>query len=72
MENPNASPEMKLKALGKALHSHREFIGDCLEGRGCDRHLLGLRLLATMEGKSLDIFNDPAYKKSTTFILSTR
>jgi len=77
MLDSSASKETKMNLLRDAINSHKDFMGKCLKGLGCDRHLLGLRILATealQKGEIKDmpaIFKDPAYAKSTTFLLST-
>eukprot|EP01118_Nematostelium_gracile_P001255 TRINITY_DN11314_c0_g1_i1.p1 TRINITY_DN11314_c0_g1~~TRINITY_DN11314_c0_g1_i1.p1 ORF type:complete len:609 (+),score=146.80 TRINITY_DN11314_c0_g1_i1:198-1829(+) len=61
----------RIKLLEKSLKSHRDYTMKAMSGRGCDRHLMGLRILAMSEGKSPEIFTDPAYARSTDFKLST-
>jgi carnitine O-acetyltransferase len=48
------------------------FTQDCIKAKGCDRHLLGLRILAMQSGGAMpSIFTDPMYAKSTKWRLST-
>lgn len=70
-ENPSVSVEDKLAALQAAAKAHGSYAKACSEGKGVDRHLLGLRLtLKPGEGKPA-IFQDPAYTDSSHWYLST-
>eukprot|EP01117_Protostelium_nocturnum_P012641 TRINITY_DN4651_c0_g1_i1.p1 TRINITY_DN4651_c0_g1~~TRINITY_DN4651_c0_g1_i1.p1 ORF type:complete len:744 (-),score=195.84 TRINITY_DN4651_c0_g1_i1:63-2294(-) len=66
----------QLKLLRDACNSHTSYMREAKEGRGVDRHLFGLRLLAEC-AQSQDkfpvpkIFTDPAYSKSSHWKLST-
>ncbi|TPX34106.1 hypothetical protein SeMB42_g07377 [Synchytrium endobioticum] len=70
MDDPNCSASEKLAALRKACDCHTEYSNAASNGKGVDRHLLGLRMLLR-PGESAEIFNDPAYAKSQNFRLST-
>jgi len=56
--------------LQAATKAHGAYSFDVSEGKGCDRHLLGLRLLLR-EGESHPIFTEPIFAKSQEWILST-
>mmetsp|Transcript_11703 Transcript_11703/g.13575 ORF Transcript_11703/g.13575 Transcript_11703/m.13575 type:complete len:636 (-) Transcript_11703:142-2049(-) len=56
--------------LLKATQTHVSYIGKASKGLGCDRHLLGLKLLMR-EGESAAIFEDPAYARTGHWALST-
>ncbi|KAL0274292.1 UNVERIFIED_CONTAM: hypothetical protein PYX00_006752 [Menopon gallinae] len=72
MTDRMASPQQKHEALRKAIQAHKEYATEVINGRGVDRHLLGLKLLAQANDMALpDIFMDKSYKKSTYFQLST-
>ncbi|PAA65298.1 hypothetical protein BOX15_Mlig030901g2, partial [Macrostomum lignano] len=62
-------------AILAAHDRHNELRARCEAARGCDRHLLGLQLLAMESGGPLpSLFTDPAYSKSGgngNFVLST-
>jgi len=65
-----ASDEEKMAALRRATEEHVKYLADAGNGKGCDRHLLGLSLL--MEpGEEHAIFKDPLYAKSKKWLLST-
>ncbi len=56
----------------KAGNHHRNYTRHCMVGKGVDRHLLAMRILAAENGMVMpDIFTDKAYTKSTRFTLST-
>ncbi|CAG8561780.1 6033_t:CDS:2 [Acaulospora colombiana] len=63
MEDPLVPVETKAKLGQKAISSHVKYMAEAVEGRGCDRHLLGEKLPS--------IFTDPTYAKSTHWNLST-
>ncbi|KAH9254090.1 hypothetical protein BASA81_007965 [Batrachochytrium salamandrivorans] len=63
----------KLKELlVEAGQAHRKFLNSASNGRGTDRHMLMLQLLAQPEdGHKHAIFSDPLYVRGTSFELST-
>lgn len=77
MLDPNVSKETRAQLLKEAINSHKNYMNKATRGMACDRHLLGLRILAAeamQKGEITDmpsIFKDPAYAKSTTWYLST-
>uniref|UniRef100_A0A674D2B7 Peroxisomal carnitine O-octanoyltransferase n=1 Tax=Salmo trutta TaxID=8032 RepID=A0A674D2B7_SALTR len=64
-----------LKALLLAFNKHNKLMAEAQNGKGFDRHLLGLYLIAKEEGLPMpDLFTDPLYSKSGgggNFTLST-
>ena len=55
-----------------AINNHAALSKDGLMGKGWDRHLFALRLLAAESGKPLpDLFTDSAYATLNNIILST-
>ncbi|XP_031692696.1 peroxisomal carnitine O-octanoyltransferase-like isoform X3 [Oncorhynchus kisutch] len=72
---PAASAEAKRKALLLAFNKHNKLMAEAQNGKGFDRHLLGLYLIAKEEGLPMpDLFTDPLYSKSGgggNFTLST-
>ena len=57
--------------IRKGADYHRNYLRSCMAGQGCDRLLLGLKMLAMENGINHPIFEDPAYTRSTSFTLST-
>ncbi|KAJ2800401.1 Carnitine O-acetyltransferase mitochondrial [Coemansia helicoidea] len=70
-EDPHASPAAKTAALQAAVKAHGAYAKACAEGRGVDRHLLGLRLLLRPGEEKPAIFQDPAYAETCHWYLST-
>jgi carnitine O-acetyltransferase len=72
MLSPDATHDQKLAAFNAALKAVGTYMKDVVDGRGFDRHLMGLRLIAAEQGLDTPaVFNDPLYKRATTFKLST-
>ncbi|KAJ2504621.1 Carnitine O-acetyltransferase mitochondrial [Coemansia sp. RSA 2052] len=65
------SAEAKLAALQAAVRAHGAYAKMCGEGRGVDRHLLGLRLSLRPGEEKPEIFRDAAYAESSHWYLST-
>ncbi|KAJ1729461.1 Carnitine O-acetyltransferase mitochondrial, partial [Coemansia biformis] len=59
-EDPLATAQAKTAALQAAVKAHGAYAKACAEGRGVDRHLLGLRLLLRPGEEKPAIFQDPA------------
>ncbi|CAJ0649699.1 6747_t:CDS:10 [Entrophospora sp. SA101] len=70
MENNSLSTKEKYGLLQAAVKAHSEYTRDASNGKGCDRHLLGLRLLLK-EGESHPLFQHPIFAKSQEWLLST-
>lgn len=72
MENPRLPSSFKMQTLQYALQAHRKYMVDAIQGKGCDRHLLGLRLVAIENGMPLPaIFQDKSFVAGSYFLLST-
>ena len=56
--------------LKAATEAHNAYTRDVSNGKGCDRHLLGLRLLLR-EDESHPFFTEPIFAKSQEWLLST-
>ncbi|KAL6462317.1 hypothetical protein MHYP_G00287390 [Metynnis hypsauchen] len=65
MLNPAASVEEKRHALLAAFSKHNKLMDEAQKGKGFDRHLLGLYLIAKEEGLPVpELYSDPLYAKS--------
>jgi carnitine O-acetyltransferase len=66
-------PSQQLADLVRAAgDAHRNYTRDAMAGKGVDRHLMGLRIIAMENGIPLHpLFADKAYKLSSSFTLST-
>ncbi|RUS16391.1 hypothetical protein BC937DRAFT_91265 [Endogone sp. FLAS-F59071] len=71
MEDPSVPTEKKALLGREAIKSHIKYMADAVEGRGVDRHLLGLRLTLKPDETKPAIFTDPAYAYSSHWYLST-
>ncbi|KAI9199855.1 acyltransferase ChoActase/COT/CPT [Polychytrium aggregatum] len=62
---------VKAKLLKAAVDSHVSYMADAVDGRGCDRHLFGLKL-SLKDGETVPaIFADPAYNLTRHWNIST-
>ncbi|KAJ3218879.1 Carnitine O-acetyltransferase mitochondrial [Clydaea vesicula] len=71
MENPHLSDVEKGQLGRKAIASQSTYMRKAVDGKGVDRHLLGLRLLLKPDEPKPEIFADPAYSRSSHWNLST-
>uniref|UniRef100_W5MWK0 Carnitine O-octanoyltransferase n=1 Tax=Lepisosteus oculatus TaxID=7918 RepID=W5MWK0_LEPOC len=75
MLDPSVNTETKRKCLLIAVAKHNKLMNEAQNGKGFDRHLLGLYLIAKGEGLPVpELYQDPAYSKSGgggNFVLST-
>ncbi|MCJ8745530.1 hypothetical protein PDJAM_G00131280 [Pangasius djambal] len=75
MLNPSATTEEKRQALLRAFNKHNNLMDEAQKGKGFDRHLLGLYLIAKEEGLPVpELYSDPLYIKSGgggNFVLSS-
>ena len=74
MDNPSLSASAKYSVFKKACESHIAYIRDASEGFGCDRHILGMKLIAKEMPGNLDqdpFFALPAHSKTSHWSLST-
>ncbi|GBB93575.1 hypothetical protein RclHR1_00220009 [Rhizophagus clarus] len=70
MESESLTAQEKYDLLQAATKIHSDYTRDVSNGKGCDRHLLGLRLLLR-EGESHPLFTEPIFAKSQEWLLST-
>lgn len=55
-----------------AMEKHNRLMTEAMNGEGCDRHLLGLKILAQERGlPTPEIFTDSAWKKRYFFIVGS-
>uniref|UniRef100_A0A8C0J1V5 Peroxisomal carnitine O-octanoyltransferase n=1 Tax=Chelonoidis abingdonii TaxID=106734 RepID=A0A8C0J1V5_CHEAB len=75
MLDPSCSSHKRQQQMLKAFAKHNKMMKECENGKGFDRHLLGLLLIAKEEGLPVpELFSDPAFTKSGgggNFVLST-
>ncbi|CAG8781587.1 10617_t:CDS:2, partial [Acaulospora morrowiae] len=70
MSNKSLNSQQKFDLLQSATKAHSLYTRESSDGKGCDRHMLGLRLLLQKD-ESHPIFEDSAYAKSQEWLLST-
>lgn len=75
MMNPAATTEEKRHTLHAAVNKHNKLMAEAQDGKGIDRHLLGLYLIAKENSIPVpELYADPLYTKSGgggNFVLST-
>ncbi|RIA95026.1 acyltransferase ChoActase/COT/CPT [Glomus cerebriforme] len=70
MGSGSLTAQQKYDLLQSATKAHSAYTRDVSNGKGCDRHLFGLRLLLR-EGESHQLFTEPIFAKSQEWLLST-
>lgn len=75
MLDPASTQAQRQELMLKAFAKHNKMMSECQTGKGFDRHLLGLLLIAKEQGLAVpELYNDPAFAKSGgggNFVLST-
>lgn len=72
MTSASVSPAEKEAALRAAVTKHGELTKNGVMGQGCDRHLFGLRKMASLAGMDEpELFTLPAHDVMSKIILST-
>ncbi|MBZ3872666.1 Peroxisomal carnitine O-octanoyltransferase [Sciurus carolinensis] len=75
MQDPSTSLLERQEKMLQAFAKHNKMMKDCSAGKGFDRHLLGLLLIAKEEGLPVpELFTDPLFSRSGgggNFVLST-
>jgi carnitine O-octanoyltransferase len=58
--------------LKRSVARFQELMNEASNGHGCDRHLMGLYLIALLEGKKIpELFDDELVQRTNNYILST-
>ena len=70
MENPEMNDKQRYELLTKACTAHNTLTKESSNGRGYDRHLMGLKV-QLRPGESHPLFEDEIYAKSQEWKLST-
>lgn len=70
MTSTNASPKQCLELMRAATSAHSAYTSKASAGNGCDRHLLGLKMMMR-DGESAELYSDQGYIRSSTWALST-
>ncbi|GFO28282.1 peroxisomal carnitine o-octanoyltransferase [Plakobranchus ocellatus] len=65
MDDPKIAHQQKMKLFVRAVTRHLTDFAEATELKDCDRHLLGLSLIAKKEGRSTpELYTDPSFSKS--------
>jgi len=70
-DDPAVSRQEKLELFRKSVAGHINYMMECFNGRGWDRHVLGLRVLAATDETTPALFNNELFKRANKFTLST-
>ena len=71
ISDPDISSQDAVAAFRKAIDAHVEYITAASDGKGVDRHLFGLKKLLQPGEEMPELYKDPAYAYSSTWLLST-
>jgi len=72
MLDAKAPIQDRCEKLIKAVNGHRDYTTNALHGKGVDRHLLGLKLMALENKKPIpELYSTPGFLKSANFRVST-
>lgn len=65
-------PKQAYELLRRSASQFQTLMSEATDGKGCDRHLMGLYLTAMLEGKKIpEFFEDPLVLRTNNYILST-
>lgn len=68
----SSRPKETYDLLRRSVAKFQELMNEASNGQGCDRHLLGLYLVAMLEGKEIpELFDDELVQRTNNYILST-
>jgi carnitine O-acetyltransferase len=71
MSDPSSNSVDVIALFRNAIKSHVQYLNVAADGKGVERHLFGLKKLLRADEETPDIFRDPAYAYSSTWVLST-
>lgn len=71
-KNDNSDPKQAYKLLKRSVNKFQQLMSEATSGHGCDRHLLGLYLIAILEGKKIpEMFDDELFQRTNNYTLSS-
>jgi len=70
-DDPAVPRKDKIELFRKAIAGHINYMMECFNGRGWDRHVLGLRILAATDDTPPSLFTNELFKRANTFTIST-
>lgn len=71
MSNPSVADGERYRLLMAAIDAHASYIKDAMMGKGIDRHLLGLQIVAEIRGLKPALFSETLFARSRKFFVST-
>lgn len=72
MDNPNLSKSEKKKLLIAAVAMHKKLTNNAMNGKGIEKHLSGIKLIAKENGISHpEMFECDGFKRANTFEMET-
>eukprot|EP00127_Corallochytrium_limacisporum_P000673 Clim_evm72s22 gene=Clim_evmTU72s22 len=72
MDNERITPENKVQLLREAILAHSKYTREAGQGHGCDRPMLGMRIMAQRNGiRPHKAFTHAAFARGSTFQLSS-
>jgi carnitine O-acetyltransferase len=71
MDSPGATVHQRRELFAKAAQKHIERAKLAGNGQGVDRHLFGLRHLIQEDERVPELYDDPLFVRSKTWVLST-
>ncbi|CCH45805.1 carnitine O-palmitoyltransferase 1 [Wickerhamomyces ciferrii] len=69
--NPTVSNKQRSQDFQNAIKSHLDYIKAASAGEGIDRHFLGMKLLLNPDEKPHELYSDPLFNYSGTWLVST-
>lgn len=71
-ETGSSKPKQSYAILRRSVEKFQTLMNEATNGQGCDRHLLGLYLIAMLEDKKIpELFDDELVRRTNNYILST-
>lgn len=70
-DNPKVTDAERVVLFNDAVKSHVNYIKAATNGEGCDRHFLGLKYQLKDGEKPHQLFSDPLFNFSSTWLIST-
>lgn len=71
-ENRSTKPKQAYDLLRRSVEKFQILMNEASNGKGCDRHLLGLYLIAMLEDRKIhELFDDELVRKTNDYVLSS-
>ena len=70
-ENPEVSDAQRIASLRSSAKAHSNYLKMASSGHGVDRHFFGLKNMLQPDESVPELFKDPLFKYSSTWLIST-